>query len=59
MALKKLTQKFNLTHKNSNNDLMIDQQTHHSSSITFSADFVKYYFGKKTHYLLKFSKFIW
>lgn len=47
MALKKLTQKFNLTHKNSNNDLMIDQQTHHSSSITFSADFVKYYFGKK------------
>ena len=44
-AMKKFTQKLNLNKDVSNLDELIDQQTHHSASIAFSATFVKYYFG--------------
>ena len=43
--MKKFTQKLNLNKDVSNLDELIDQQTHHSASIAFSATFVKYYFG--------------
>ena len=44
-AMKKFTQKLNLNKDVTNLDELIDQQTHHSASIAFSATFVKYYFG--------------
>lgn len=45
--MKKLTQKASLNKENAalNGDEIIDQQTHHSATITFSSEFVKYYFG--------------
>lgn len=44
-ALKKLINKYNLQNNHGLNDLIVDQQYHSTSTITFTPDFVKYYFG--------------
>ncbi len=49
-ALKQLTAKNNLYGEQDSNQMgehMINQQVHSSSAITFTPEFVKYYFGNK------------
>ena len=43
-SLKRLIAKNSLNNDVSN-DLIVDQQSHSTSTITFTPDFVKYYFG--------------
>lgn len=55
-ATKKLIQKQNWSKDDvANNDSIIDQQNHHSASVTFSDEFVKHYFGNSFRIFLEYN----